>query len=513
MKPILFLIIISAIFYGIWRWNSPYPYALNWDIWEHQTVVNTIRGGSLAVNPSILSDTFRFNGYTTAFHVFIALVQQVFQTKNILGFWWIAEGVFFALTTIAMYFLAYALTKNRLASLMAGVLSAGFFESSMAYTTLFLIPQTLAALIWVIGIIWLTTTHTHETRMKIETLFALGIVLLHGVVGIFGGVLLFLYAFALHLRPNTAMSLGALALGYLVPTFIASRYPVGSINAGEALYFTQTVSQKLALFTQWYGFLPIPFLILGLWKSHTTSQKAFVLLTALALGVMLSPFPYILKFAVYTHYLMIGVMAVGLAWLVKQFHSAPAKGLSLLMITIAVGLIFTTNSLAWQKPVLFHGIASQVSGDEQRAASALKSLLGQEAFLVSDPATQYIMEALSGVNSQGGAYMIESTRAHIIGALESPDQTQFVQHLSQIDDLLTPAPNAQKLLVVSGRTFKWLESPSEKRNSITYNIWRPEALSLDNALMIETWKERFGLQEVYRNASVVILVIKTYDTK
>lgn len=464
MKSILFLIIVSAIFYGIWRWNSPYPYTLNWDIWEHQTVVNAIRGGSFAVNPSELSDTFQFNGYTTAFHVIIAGFQAISGTRDILGFWWIAEGAFFMLTTIAMYFFAYTLTKNKLASVMAGVLSAGFFESSMAYTTLFLIPQTLAAVLWVIAII-LITRQPREVRLKTALLFSLTIILLHGVVGIFGGVLLLLYVFALRGRLSPGIPLAAFALGYGVPALLASRFPVGSINAGEALHFTQTIGEKLALVRGWYGFLPIPFLLMGSWKGN----RAVTALFSLTLGVVLSPFPYVLKFTVYMHYLMIALMAGGLV----RFATLR----NLILITIAAGLIFVSNAYTWQKPVLFHGIASQVSSDEIAAAKFLKSNY-EGAFLVSDPATQGILEALSGIDTQGGPYMNTESRKNLLGMNLKPET----------------------FLAVSARTMKWFATDPKDQMSIAFNVWRPDALSITDQLYIA----RLGLNEIYRNPSIVL---------
>lgn len=109
--------------------------------------------------------------------------------------------------------------------------------------------------------------------------------------------------------------------------------------------------------------------------------------------------------------------------------------------------------------------------------------------------------------------MNAATRARIIAALASSDQKQFDQNISDIHDLLKPEINSEKILVISGRTFKWLAAPDTKRNSITYNIWRPEALSLENIVTIEAWKQQFQLTESYRNASVVVLTQEGYDTK
>lgn len=504
LLPTIVLIAISAGFYFLWRYNSPYPYTLNWDIWEHQTIVNAIRSGSSALLPSALSDTFQFVGYTTLFHSLIAGIQTLFNVHNLLGFWWVAEGVFFTLTTLAAYAFSYAVTKNRWAAVVGGILSACFFESSMAYTTLFLLPQTLAALVWVIGMTILAITHTHRTRIAL--MFSLIIIALHGIVGSLGALLLFIYAYVPRMKYHSALIM--LAVGYAVPTLIAQFFPVGTLNSGEAENFTQTIGQKLTLFQQWYGFLPIPFLAIGIWKG----QKHLLVLFAALIGIILSAFPYVLKFTIFTHYLMIAIMAVGIAWYFNQITSIAMKGLSVVIVTLAAGLIFVANVSAWQKPVMFRGITSQISIDEMKAAEILREKnINHDMFLISDPATQYIMEPLSGVNSQGGAYMNAATRARIIAALTSSDQKQFDQNISYIHDLLKPETTSKKILVVSGRTFKWLESPEDKRNSISYNIWRPEALSLENMITVDTWKEQFHLTEIYRNAGVVILA--TYDTK
>jgi len=499
----LVLIVVSAGLYLLWRLYSPYPYTLNWDIWEHQTAINAIRSGSYAIFPSGLSDTFRFDGYTTLFHFIIAGIQSVFGVKNIPGFWWVAEWIFFTGTTLATYAFSFALTKNRWAALAGGILSAVLYESSIAFTTLFLLPQTLTALMWVFGMTILT--YTPKYRLPVALLFSLLLIALHGIVGSLGAILLFIYAYAPRVN-----ALAALGVGYLVPTLIAQYFPVSTLNSGEALDFAQTIGQKFTFFQSWYGFLPIPFLIMGIRESiRSDSQcaKILVVLFAGTTGLILSSFPYVVKFNVLTHYLMIALMALGMDWYMIQVRSTIVKVLCVLLLALSGGLVFTTNIYAWQKPVMFRGIASQVSADEIDAGSRLQDMYNDSTMLmISDPSTQYILEALSGINTQGGAYMIQSTRSAFFDLFASSDSNVFKSRLSEIHDLLELENSYTKLLVLSGRTFKWLESTPYDRNSIAYNIWRPEALSLQNNSTIESWKQQYNLQEIYRNPSVVVLM-------
>lgn len=504
------VIVLSIALYLIWRSNSPYPHTLNWDIWEHQTVVNAIRNGSLALFPSMLSDTFRFDGYTTIFHLFIAGIQTLTHVKNILGFWWIAEGVFFILTSLAAYALTISVTRNRMIAVMSALLSACFFESSVAFTTFFLIPQTLAAFIWVLGMTAVTLHRAH--RIRIAFLYSLMLIAVHGIVGGVGAILLLFYAFGISWSHNdtklsTLMWICVGVIAYALPTLVTYFFPLGDINAGEAQYFTQSLTQKLALIQQWYGLLPVIFLSAGVWqitRSHNAAAKMLGMLLFILVGFIAAPFPYVLKFATYIHYLIVVIMAIGIGGLVYDSHTRMRYVLVGLTGLTAM-LVFISNTTSWKNPIVYRGIASEVSVDEQQAATAITAMFKQsDVMLISDPATQYIFEALSGINSPGGAYMDRETRQLLLQALSADAEGSFLSAMAQIHDRLVVKQPKTILLVISGRTGKWLNSPTEKQLDISYNIWRPEALSLNDNVILEMWKKRYNLQEVYKNPSIVI---------
>jgi hypothetical protein len=513
----LFLIEVASVLYIVWRLNSPYPHALNWDIWEHQTAINAIRDGHISLMPSALSDTFQFDGYTTIFHMILAGIQEVFQIKDVLGFWWIAENIFFALTTLVAYMFSYAVTRNRLAAVIAGVLSACLFESAMAYTTLFLLPQTVTALLWVVGMTAVTYAASTKKRTLIALLFSLLMIPLHAIVGTFAAVILMLYAVGLHILPkhNTIYAIGvgiSTLLAYIIPTYVAQHAGLGSINAGEAASFTQTFDQKLSMMRQWYGVLPLPLLVFGLWQAMTSGdgmKKLLVALFAISAGFIAATFPYVLKFVVIERYMMIAIMAMGVAWYMRQMRSTMEVLMVICVTVCSAVLIFYTNVTHWKDSVVFRGVASHISADERVAASALRFQYGvnKDAFLISDPATQYVLETLSGVNSQGGAYMTVKTRTALLTALQSETASDFTKELSRIQDTVQPGKKSPLLLAVSGRTFAWLSSSAEQKMDIAYNVWRPNALSLQASITMAMWKERFGLKEVYRNNSVVVFEI------
>jgi hypothetical protein len=63
------------------------------------------------------------------------------------------------------------------------------------------------------------------------------------------------------------------------------------------------------------------------------------------------------------------------------------------------------------------------------------------------------------------------------------------------------------VLAVTSRTLTWLAQDTNTKLSSAYNVWRPNALSLDDTLAIQQWEHRFNLREIYRNPSVVVFEI------
>jgi hypothetical protein len=360
------LAVATGISYLIWRFQSPFPYPLNWDMWEHQTAVNAILTGHNALLPSALSDTFGFNGYTTMFHYMIAAAQYLFR-PDILGFWWIAEIYMAFVTSMASYSLARAITKRDDTALVAGVLSAFCFESSIVFTPFFLMPQTVAAVIWCFGFAWIIRGKRFP---NVVGLLVLSIVLftMHFVIGAAGILAYVVYLVLRFARLKKEPSwirfvISTIPLWVYAAAFGLSRaIPMGTINSGEAAHFIQSIPEKLMDMQGWYGYFPlllVPIGMLSLKKSlHEPETKTIALVALTIMAVVFSPIAYSMKFYALGRYFVVMYMACGVMYFVNE-ALIPKYKIGILFLFFAAQLvIFTTNVIRWQESLQFQGIAS-----------------------------------------------------------------------------------------------------------------------------------------------------------
>ena len=138
------LVLLNVVVYSIWRYKSPIYTTLNWDLYHQQNIVNDINSGVFNYSPNNLSDSFGFTSYTTLFHT-LAAIPIGFIKVEATDFWYYIEFFHLLSTSLIAYFVLKAFTRNRGIAFIGAVLSSLFFESLGAYTTLFWIPQNIAA--------------------------------------------------------------------------------------------------------------------------------------------------------------------------------------------------------------------------------------------------------------------------------------------------------------------------------------------------------------------------------
>lgn len=511
------LMITSLISYLIWRINSPYPYPLNWDIWEHQTVVNAILAGKFAMFSSLLSDTFGFTGYTTLFHMCIAAVQYLWK-PDILGFWWFAELYTVFLMSITTYALTFAITKKRTTALVAGVLSSFLFESTVAFTPLFLIPQTVAAYTWACGLILLIQTKKQHHAFNIIGIFSLIMILFHGIIGIIGcGVYILWYIGTFASWSKTTKNILYIAVPcfiYISLMLLTHLTPIGLLNHGEAASYMTPISDKITALRTWFGFFPlflIPIGIVAAKKTWESTMFYLILFLLICISVLIiSPIPYAMKFVVLARFLVIPFYTEAIIWIRNHIPHVIGKHIFMSVFFTALITIYGVNTLTWKQTVQFQGIASQVSHDEQAAALFLKQTYSKtNTMIVSDPSTSYILEGLSGINSPGGAYMNTINRHIIAGLPNSQNDIDVRQSMTLIEDGLQKNSPSTYLWIVSARYFSWLNQSETNQDSFAYNTWSPQALSLENRIAIQHIEDTFDIQPVFQNASIVIFSIPT----
>jgi len=516
LHHLIVLAITTGISYLIWRYQSPYPFPLNWDMWEHQTAINALLQGRTTLLPSQLSDTFGFNGYTSLFHLILSASQYLFR-PDILGFWWIAEIYMAFLTSMAAYSLTKAITKRSDTALIAGTLSAFCFESSIVFTPFFLMPQTVAAVIWCMGFAWIINAKRFPNIVGLLVLI-LVLFSMHFVIG-GAGILTYLVYLIIRFSPmkrksnivRTVISTMPLWI-YVILYFLSTYIPMESMNSGEATNFIQTIPEKLRDMQGWYGYFPLllaPIGMLALNHDPKASHAKTIALIALTImAVVFSPIAYSMKFYALGRYFIIMYVACGVMYCIDQTVIPKYKTGILFLFFAAQLVVFTTNVLRWQESLQFRGVASHVSTRDLELATFLKNQYAStRVMLISDPTTSYILEPLTGINTPGGAYMNSENRIHIASIINASDSASLSDNLKPIHDKLDTTPASGYLLVLSARYFQWINLLEAKQLGFAFNIWRPQSMTLADTIAVSAFEKNMNLQPIFTNTSATVFYI------
>lgn len=479
--PIVLAVILASL---IWYVNIPYPNTVNWDLFEHQTLINTVLTGRIAFQTSHITDTFGFDGYSSIFHMLLAIPQFLFR-PDVLGFWWIGQILHFVLTVWATYTLAFAVSKNRTVSSIAAVISAFIFESYSVFSSFFLLPQTLAGLAFAIVLAQLLSEERHVRAVELAPTI-LFLALTHYIMGgaallLVGGFLIIRKWSLAHHEKFLHASLLILYGIFALLTALAMSIPLSFINGGEAASFTYPLAKKIEFFRVFYGgsfFILFPIGVYTALNTTLTRHRIVTVLSLIILIVLASPIPYAIKFYALGRYLTHVVMAIG-AWAILRHLKPSLQYLSIFGLTILFAAQLSLNAGYWKRDVLYRNSATQVSGYEMEAAGFLTAhYLRKNTLLVSDPATQNVLEALSGVNSAGGVYMKTPMRKLAFSVINARTKETGLRALTQITDGVETTKPATYLVALSGRTYAWAGASAENRDSLGFAIWTPQDLSL-----------------------------------
>lgn len=310
-----------------------------------------------------------------------------------------------------------------------------------------------------------------------------------------------------------AVTLAVPVIIYLILNNLGRVVNLSQINAGEAGLYTYDLARKMEMAEDFYGFslyVLFPLGVVATILSRDKLQKLLLPVAFIMMAVILSTLPYAVKFYAIGRYFVHLYMAVGLGVILTRVNKW--IGAVLILVVIAMfGLVMSFNLHYFKDYQRYQGAATQVAEAEMVAAKFLRMNYGKkQVFLVSDPATQYVLESLSGVNTQGGAYMKLTTRK-LITQLDEMNAEEVRNRVLQVRDEIETNKPEVILLVVSGRFFNWQKLPDEKRLNIAYNAWLPADLTLNDRKFIYKLKDSELFREVYKNSLLVIFEVKTYD--
>jgi hypothetical protein len=516
---ILLLTVFSFFsYFFVWKLFTPYPMQLNWDIYEHITVANIIASGQTSFLPSFLTDTFTFNGYTTLFHTALAAQKSLFQT-DLLGFYWWVEYWHYLLTIVASFLLAKNIFKKTEISLLAGVVSGLVYESSMVYSNLFLIPQTMTALLGIFilrEVIISKEDHTDKPFFKKITgaipliISLITALFLHFVIGF--AVICTVIAFKILDKEIFTKHLNKISLFFvfiLIGTLSLQFFGgIDLTGREEANYFNLGLVKIAALFSDWYG-LTLIFLvpgIIGILKSHNITSKKILVLALITATVSLAPFAYFLKYYTLSRYLVNTVLVFGIFYAVRNF-SVPVRYLYETLTVLVFTAVFFINVNTYQNFLFFSNVISHISDKELDTSKWLRANYNKDnTLIVSDPGTQYILEASSEINTPGGAYMSLPNRNKLININDGISPEIIELNLKEIKDRFKK-DNAHLIFVASGRYFAWQKLTDSEKKSFYFNIWSPRVIEQTDVPFLTRLAADSSFKIIYQNNEMVIFEI------
>lgn len=497
-------------FFWLFKALTPYPSTLNWDTFEHITLATQLISGHVNVFPSQLTDTFTFNGYTPLFHMLLSMPRVLFGA-SLMGTYYYAEWWFFLIVVIVTIWSAQNIVGGKLSALIAGVFAIFGFASTVVYLPFFFLPQTLAAT----GSITLLFSQKTYSKKGIASLCvsAISLCITHFVIASVGLSLVCawsIYEYLIYTNNRyftRYFGLIKYALIAILALSLLLHITGGFQLTGreEAQYYRFSLTQLAHFFTQWYGVLGVILLPISIFLGFRSPDKkvqGIVFLSIPLFALSFSPLSYTLKFFVLGWFFLHLLFTLALTRITTLFgRFNRVLGVGIFLITMV--LVYFANQYQYKLYLYDAGKESHFSNAEMDAAAFLKKQ-GAHTFIVSDPATQGVLEALGESNSQGGVYMDVHAR-ELLSSLKTLPAARIPTRVGEITDLLPAEAThvSKRYFIASGRYFQWqLFSPAQKA-SVFFNIWKPYTLSMEDLTKIASFKAA-GMKEVYHSSEMSI---------
>ncbi|OGV94274.1 hypothetical protein A3A66_04745 [Microgenomates group bacterium RIFCSPLOWO2_01_FULL_46_13] len=522
LAPVLITLILAQVTYGLWVYKS--PYSLNWDWYQHQTLVRLIDKGQFSFFTSQMSDTFGFDSYPPSTHLLLAIAQYPERlTPNFVLEFWQALGFWHLITVgLAAWLLGWVVSHDKKVALASTIVSILAFDSMVSLTNFFFLPQTLAAVVFIAMLPKLLLARTSDVQAKTklagwETVTAvLSLSLIHYLVGIVAAVIflgLDLYQ-RLTLRRPQAVSqwpLVSLAIAAIMAAFLASPLiKLEQLNQGEAANYTFSLGEKQEYLERSYGYLVYLFVPLGIAYAIIKKNKGQLISLFILFGLtalLITNLPYVLKLFALTKFFVGLFIALGFISLIEKINFRFIRAVAYAGLTFGLTIIFIVNIASWKAGLLSRDSYTHLGDEDIKAADFLYQTYQGRTLLISDPTTQFLLEGLSGVNSVGGAYMKPEKRQLLLTALDTQSPQALVKAARDLTDGLN-ADIDTRLLAISARTFIWADQPDSDRLSFKFNVWTQADLTIDNLKFLSEIAQEPSVKSVYSSNYIHLFEVR-----
>jgi len=300
-------------------------------------------------------------------------------------------------------------------------------------------------------------------------------------------------------------------LGVFVAVIFESLGDFNPFSSQESVALTFGLGEKLDLLISWYSPLIAAYLC-GVWRVMKTGDDNQRYVVGISLGLLAAvflPIPYSLKFLTVTRFFVNVTVAIGLVWLLDSLSRQWVKFVAYAAIWLIMLNVFVHSVVSFKSSIAYHDIRATVSNLEIEAAFFIENEYSgayETTLIVSDPATQHVFEALSGVNSQGGAFASSETRS-LVAKLYPSVNAEDIEALFTINDSIVNSEPETVLLIVSGRFMQWQNAPDDKKYDQTFSVWAPRDLTPQAFEYIDMLEQTGVATKVFTNNGAAVFEI------
>lgn len=510
--------LLALISYGSWVVRS--PYSLNWDWYQHQTMSTLIESGKFSFFTSQLSDTFGFNSYPPFLHTLVAIAQYPSKLSPdfVLSFW---QSIgYWHLVTVGLVVcgLSWAISKNNLFALLSTIVAVFTFDPVMSFTSYFFLPQTLTAVLFV-GLLpkLIENKQKNDVGFVNVVLVSLALFLTHYMVGaVAAAIILGLWIYQKLYRKhsivaNILMVLVISIMAGIMFALMKSGNVLANLNHGEAQQYLYSMKDKLFAIVRTYGYFAYALVPLGLawvWNKRKLGGGIVLLIFAGLLMAVFTQVPYIWKLFTMLRFFVGLLIAGGVCLLINPIRNYVLRTLAVIVFTVGLIINLVMGNVYWKDGLAVKDNFEHISSEDVGASKVLfDKYQTTNTLLISDPATQFVLEGIGGVDTVGGAYMPNSTREDLSRVLDTNNPNYLVEMTKNLSDGLLKKYD-KRVIAISGRTNVWQSASLINRLSFSYNVWTPQDLSLSQLKYIDSLKSLPGVTQIYSSPSIYLFEVE-----
>lgn len=506
--------VIVVLSQTILRLDSPYPAFTNWDALQQLTLAGQMERGVFSLDLTQYSDTFQLGTYLPLYHAPLFIAWKLSGAAPD-GLYWFLDLLHGALVALVACRLGYSLRGQAVDGFLAGALSALILETRIAYVSFSHMAQTVTGVFFALCLAEFMERRSEIRKGEVGVQLAY-MALSHFFVGAVGALLLsVLYLLDTLRRPLSVRLQNGWILGVTAFTLVLALqnrwFRFDPFNVSDSAASNLTLDQKFDFFRNWlgHGYWIYPALVvIFLLRTRVPRLKLMGAVLAGLVPALLLPVPYSLKLFAIEHFSLAALTAVTLSAVFLDGRATATRVVcGALFVSGWFGVFLVNQQVSLKGGLRFEGHFTQVSAEEAEAARFLASSPYRNSFVVSEPATQYILEGFSGVNSAGGIYATPANRGHLttIAAASSPEAVRTAVFL--VRDALSANQEQTRILAIGPRFRHWAALPMEQRLTTFGNIWSPRADSPRDRELVSRLAGSPGFRLLFSNSAGGLLEV------